>query len=279
MKKIFDAFLFTSAFITLCAVCMVAQSVQLLHLAPLNSWYYLFVIGGTVASYNLHWYLTDFRGIDENSSIRHIWTEKHHNYLLPLAFVGLLIAAVSFWFIKAHWFWILAGSALAFLYTAPKIPGRISLLLRKIAVAKTIYLSLAWTYVTATLPLLVSGKSFTAEALYFMLHRFFFMYTLCILFDYRDREEDARQGIRSLITSFDEKGIIALFYFSVITGILFATLFSHQTTLTFLLSMPLLIVAVLFLFIKSSKNDYLYYFVIDGLMCVSFLFTCFQQMQ
>ncbi|MGE5106901.1 MAG: hypothetical protein ACM3H8_05125, partial [Sphingobacteriales bacterium] len=110
MKKIADVFLFSSAFITICAVAMVAQTTQLLHLHNFNSWYYLFVIGGTVTSYNLHWYLSDFATLNTNDSVRLAWTLKHHRYLLPLAIAGLLAAAISFYFIKEHWFWIFIGS-------------------------------------------------------------------------------------------------------------------------------------------------------------------------
>lgn len=280
MKKIADAFLFSSAFIAICAVAMVAQTGQLLPLHHLNQWYYLFVIGGTVTSYNLHWYLSDFTALNNNDSARLVWTLKHHRFLLPLAVTGLLAALLSFYFLKEYWLWVFIGTGLAFLYTAPKIPGKISRLLSKIAIAKTIYLSLAWTYVTAVLPIIISGQTFTTASVYLILHRYFFLYALCILFDNRDREEDIKQGIRSLITFFNERGIAVLFYISAVLSIIMAFLFAciNSTFLSgILLSLPLVVAAVLFPFIKTGKNDYLYYFVLDGLMGLSFLFTCFQQ--
>ncbi|MGE5108393.1 MAG: hypothetical protein ACM3H8_12660, partial [Sphingobacteriales bacterium] len=164
-----------------------------------------------------------------------------------------------------------------FLYTAPKIPGKISLLLRKIAIAKTIYLSLAWTYVTAVLPIIIAEQPFTTASVYLILHRYFFLYALCILFDIRDREDDIKQGIRSLITFLDEKGVAVLFYLSASLSIIMAVLFAYTRNEFFpgiFLSLPLLLLAILFPFIKTSKNDYLYYFVLDGLMLLSFLFTC-----
>ena len=279
MKKIADAFLFSSAFIAVCALLMVAQTFQLLHLSNLNYWYYLFIAGGTIASYNLHWHFTDINGSNADNSVRLVWTLKHKNLLIPLAITGLLIAAVSFYFLKGYWYWIFIGAGLAFLYTAPKIPGKLSLFLRKIAIAKTIYLSLAWTYVTAVLPIIISSQPFTITAFFFLLHRYFFLYALCVLFDIRDREDDIKQGIRSLITFFNDRGIAILFYLSAATSIITANVFAYMNKFSlpgFLLSLPLLIAMVLFPFAKKSKNDYLYYFVLDGLMPLSFLFTCFQ---
>lgn len=279
MKKIADAFLFSSVFIAVCALLMVAQTFQLLHLSNLNYWYYLFIAGGTIASYNLHWHFTDINGSNADNSVRLVWTLKHKNLLIPLAITGLLIAAVSFYFLKGYWYWIFIGAGLAFLYTAPKIPGKLSLFLRKIAIAKTIYLSLAWTYVTAVLPIIISGQPFTITAFFFLLHRYFFLYALCVLFDIRDREDDIKQGIRSLITFFNDRGIAILFYLSAATSIITANVFAYMNKFSlpgFLLSLPLLIAMVLFPFAKKSKNDYLYYFVLDGLMPLSFLFTCFQ---
>lgn len=278
MKKITDALLFGSVFIVSCALAMVAQTVDLLNIGQLNPFYFLFTAGGTMASYNLHWYFTDTR-INHEQSERYKWTHHHQYLLLPLVILGGIISAVSFYFLKPHWPAMLIGILLAALYTAPKVPGKFSIFLRKIAIAKTIYLSLAWTYVTAILPLIIAKQSFNFHTTSFIIHRYFFIYSLCILFDYRDRKEDIKQHIRSLITILSDSGITILFYLSVTVSvfmaILFAGIFNTSVEGT-LLCIPLIIVAFLFKKAKRSKNDYLYYFVIDGLMLLSFLLTSFQ---
>jgi 4-hydroxybenzoate polyprenyltransferase len=278
MKKITNAFLFSSAFIMLCALSMVAQTADLFQLQNLNPFYFLFTAGGTMASYNLHWYFTDTNTNHEKSE-RYAWTHHHKYLLIPFAVTGILMAAVSFYFLKQYWLWIFISMVFTALYTAPKIPGRISLFLREIAIAKTIYLSLAWTYVTAILPLIITKQSFNFHTTSFIIHRYFFIYALCILFDYRDRQEDIKQRIRSLITILSDTGISILFYLSVSVSVCMAILFdtiNNASIEDILLCIPLVIVAILFKKAKRSKNDYLYYFVIDGLMLLSFLLTSFQ---
>jgi 4-hydroxybenzoate polyprenyltransferase len=279
MKKLIDAFIFSSLFIVLCAVAMVVQSYQLLPLGKINYWYLLFTAGGTMASYNVHWFFTDV-SLKEDYSIRHGWTYRHQYLLLPFAGFGMLAALIAFYFLLQHWLWIAVGCGLAFLYTAPKIPGKMGLMLRKIAIGKTIYLSLAWTYITAILPVLVSNAGFNTATILFILQRYFFIYALCILFDYRDREEDIQQGIRSLITIFNTKAVTVLLYVtvlaSILTGSLYAVQVQHPVT-GILLSVPVVIVLFLYPIAQKSRNDYLYYVLVDGLMIVSYLFTAFQQ--
>ena len=88
-------------------------------------------------------------------------------------------------------------------------------LLRKVAIGKTIYLSFVWMYVTSLLPILLDGR-ITVAGILFCCSRFFLIYAICILFDYRDRENDKREGIRSMITYFGEQGVDRLFHGSLI---------------------------------------------------------------
>lgn len=254
---------------------MVLQTGQLLHL-PLNEWYFIFTAGGTIASYNLHWYLTNSNDAGSSEPVRVVWTLKHKNILLPLAIGGLIIAAAACWFLKEHWLWLMIGVLLASLYTAPKIPGAISRRLKKIAIAKTIYLAMSWTYVTTVLPVIIAHSVFSIPVIFFMVYRFFLIYAICILFDYRDRENDIKNSIRSLITYFSDKGNNRLYYFSITAALVAAGLFgyySSQLINGLLLMLPLLLLLWMFPKVKAIHNDYLYYFALDGLMVISLFFT------
>jgi 4-hydroxybenzoate polyprenyltransferase len=140
-----------------------------------------------------------------------------------------------------------------------------------VAVGKTIFLAFAWMHVTASLPLLIYIGDLGNDHILFIVNRFFFIYAICILFDYRDVEEDKKAGIKSMITYLSEKGIDILFWGSIlmffITGI---GLFDYFTTLqvTLLLG-PGLILSLLYYPSKKNFSDYLYYFILDGLMMLS----------
>jgi 4-hydroxybenzoate polyprenyltransferase len=110
------------------------------------------------------------------------------------------------------------------------------------------------------------------EAGLFVFSRFFFVYSICILFDYRDREDDKIEGIRSMITYFNEKGINILFIVSLILFAISTLLllkYNYALTDVIIILIPGLIVAALFNYSKKHFSDYFYYGVLDGLMMLS----------
>jgi len=273
LKRMFDLFIFSSVYIALCAVVMVNQTNHLLQLHNRSHLYYLFVFFSTLCSYNLHWYLTPYA---ENEIIRIKWTHQHKLLHLVLSAVGLVFSLWYFIKLNRYWLWLSIAGLLTFLYTAPKIPIYFLRQLRKVAVGKTIYLAFVWLYVTSCLPLLLSEKLWTGADMLFCISRFFLIYPICILFDYRDRRNDKKEGIRSMIAYLNERGINTLFYSSLVvffftTSALFYAGFSLATTL--LLLMPGAIVFGLYGTAKRNFSDYLYYFILDGLMMFSALFT------
>lgn len=148
---------------------------------------------------------------------------------------------------------LLMAGFLTFLYSAPKISVRPFSWLRRIAIGKTIYLALVWMYVTVVLPLHLQGSALTDTQILFAVNRFFFIYAICILFDFRDREADRRQNIRSMITTLTEPGIDRLFYGSVIVAIVTGMLMMPAMGVAAALSL-LFPVLVLILLYPSSKK-------------------------
>jgi 4-hydroxybenzoate polyprenyltransferase len=109
---------------------------------------------------------------------------------------------------------------------------------------------------------------------WFAASRFFLVYAICIVFDYRDRADDKLEGIRTLVNYFDETGVNRLFIFSVIAFFVFtmALFFSGISIIAVLiLLIPGIILVSVYNTAKLSTSDYLYYFVLDGLMMLSAL--------
>jgi 4-hydroxybenzoate polyprenyltransferase len=187
-----------------------------------------------------------------------------------------VIGALIFFFkLKDHWLALFFAILLTFLYSAPKIPLPYFRFLKQVAVGKTIFLTAVWTYVTAILPVFISGqKYFTHEMKWFAASRFFLIYGICILFDYRDRADDRDEGLRTLINYFDESVVNRLFKFALIAFVFFSCglLYSGVTVLSVVfIIIPGIILLSLFQFAKKSISDYLFYFVLDGLMMLSAL--------
>lgn len=269
LKKTFDFFIFTSLFVACCAVVMVYQTYELiLHSAP-DLHFSIFVFCSTVCSYNLHWALTPHT-IAPSQRLK--WDENHKNYHLLLSLSGLVGAIILFFYLIDHWFIIGIAALLSFLYSAPKISFRPFQWLKKIAVGKTIFLAMAWTYVTATLPLLIENNVAMKLTLAYSTSQFFFIYAICILFDFRDKEDDKADGIRSTITFFNEKAIDWIFALSVVIfAVLIYFLSKHGISWSeqIALFIPAIILTALYKYAKKNFSDYLYYFVLDGLMMLS----------
>ncbi len=228
-----------------------------------------FVFFSTICSYNFHWWLTP-RSV--SPSRRVIWTFRHKALHFILYLVGAVGAAVYFFYLWHYLPALLFGVLLTFLYSAPKLPQRVFRRLQRIAVGKTLFLTFVWVYVTTVLPVIVADAPWNLSFILFTANRFFFIYAICIIFDYRDREDDKAHGIRSLITLLDEPGIDRLFGISM--GLFFVTslslsFFHYPAFYILLLLVPGIITAVLYREAKRNFSDDLYYIVLDGLMMFS----------
>jgi len=172
-----------------------------------------------------------------------------------------------------HWFALFIAVVLTFLYSAPKIPLPFFRFLKQVAVGKTIFLAMVWVYVTAVLPVYLAGiEHFDDQRKWFAASRFFLVYAICILFDFRDRFDDKQEGIRTIVNYFDEPAVNRLFQFSVVAFIFFTLglYFSGATLLqVIILLVPGILLMALYPKAKQSRSDYLYYVVLDGLMALS----------
>jgi len=180
--KLFRFFLYSNLFIACCATVMVYQTCQLLlHERP-DIYFTCFVFFATVCSYSFHWYFTP---PDANSpSDRMVWLTSNRNVHRILFFLGLFGAVVSGLFLLEFWTWVLLSVFITFFYSAPKVPYPYFKQLRKVALGKTILLAVVWTYVTTILPLIISRQDWQFTFTLFAAGRFFFIYAICILFDY-----------------------------------------------------------------------------------------------
>ena len=250
---------------------MAEQTWYLVLKTPPNHFFLAFVFFSTITSYSFHWYLTSESII---VSGRLAWIQKHKVYHIILFFVGIAGSVFFFFYLIPYLPWILFSAFITFLYSAPKIPYGFFRVLRKVAYGKTILLAGVWMYVTTVLPIAISTGKWSPDYTLFTISRFSLIYAICILFDYRDREDDKAAGIRSMITYFSERGITKLFSLSLALFGLFTLwllMYDYALRDVILLLIPGLILALLYNHAKINLSDDLYYFVLDGLMMLSAL--------
>lgn len=273
IKRIFQFLIYSNLFIAGCAVLMLQQTFALLLDQPVNINLLFFVLFSTLCSYSFHWYLTDH---SVHPDERLLWIRQYKSVHIALFIAGLGGAAYYFFQLIDWWPWLLGTAFITFLYSAPKIPHPLFRALRRVALGKTIFLAAVWMIVTTLLPIIVSGTAWKNAYSFFILHRFFLVYAICILFDYRDRDDDKADGIRSLVTYLNEKEIRNLFVFAVLAHAVFVVLLMTDGFgwwPVVLLLVPGLITAGLYSFATRHFSDMFYYFVLDGLMALPALLT------
>ena len=271
IPAIFRFFIYSNLFIALCTVLMINQTYDLLLHTPVDKNLLGFAFSATICSYSFHWYLTSQSLV---ASPRIEWLKRHRVFHVIFFFIGLAGSCVFFYFLFSHWYWLAASAIITFLYSAPKIPHPWFRALRKVAIGKTIFLTLVWTYVTAILPVIIADTGFRMPAVLFGVSRFFFIYAICIMFDFRDRADDKVTGIRSMVTAFSEKGVDMLFFLSLVIFAIctvFLYRYGFSTLNIILLLVPGVITAAIYNYAKKNFSDYLYYFILDGLMMFSAL--------
>jgi 1,4-dihydroxy-2-naphthoate octaprenyltransferase len=153
-------------------------------------------------------------------------------------------------------------------------------LLRKVALGKTIFLAFVWMFVTTILPIIITDKEWNTGFVLFTVSRFFLIYAICILFDYRDRVDDKIAGVKSLITYLNERGIFLMFTISLLV-FLFTTVmmyrYDYEILSIVLLLIPGIITALLFNYARRNFSDIFYYVILDGLMAFSALLMLIQR--
>lgn len=250
---------------------MVHQTNQLLLDNFINTDFLFFVFFSTITSYSFHWYLTTDSVIP---SPRIEWVKRNKNLLLVFFIAGAIGTAIFFFYLLPHWHWLVIAAVITFLYSAPKIPHPLFRALRKIAIGKTLFLAMVWTFVTTLLPILISDQLWQNDFNYFIAHRFLLIYAVCMIFDYRDREDDQISGVRSFISFMSEQTINWLFWVIIllfgVSTIMLANL-NFTTAQIIILLLPGIIVAGLYEYAKKNFTDTFYYFILDGMMAFSSL--------
>lgn len=271
LKQTLSFLIYSNLFIAACAVLMVQQTAWLFLHHDAATDIVRFVFFATVCSYNFHYYLT-IHSVIPSERIK--WQLRNRLPVLLFFLAGLAGAIFFFIRLKEHWLWLTPAVIATFLYSAPKIPHPLFLWLKKVAIGKTIFLAFVWMYVTAALPLLITDIEWNPGFTWYAINRFFFIYCISILFDYRDRADDKASGVRSLITFLNEKQITRLFLFSLILFAITILLLEQYILLKgdlLLLLIPGIITALLYNYARKNFSDLLYFVILDGLMAFSAL--------
>jgi hypothetical protein len=180
--------IYSNIYVATLSLLMLQLSVQAFDLViPLT--YFSFVFFATLSSYCLHWALSIF---PKPQSLREHWTAQNRALLWIFFLFSSAIASILLWTLRSYWAYILPIILLTLAYTLPKVEHPVAFRIRPLARHKTLYLTLVWISTTVVLPFVFSGQAFSWVWAWFLVHRFFHLYTICLLFDFRDRGRESR---------------------------------------------------------------------------------------
>jgi 4-hydroxybenzoate polyprenyltransferase len=155
--------------------------------------------------------------------------------------------------------------------------------LRNILLLKNIVLSVTWASATVLFPLFHYDYYMTGNELVFMfLRRFFFIYSLTVIYDLRDLEADKHAGMQTIALRYGDKitriwSLLALAFFAVFI-ITDPALSSPQTTaLAGALMLSALVTALIILNAGRLRKKSYYSFVVDGAMAIQFVLVLLLQ--
>lgn len=273
MQKLFSGFIFGNFWISIIAVMMCFFTQKALGLSIPDA-FLPFVGFSALTSYSFHAYLSSFY-LPQKRSLRIDWIAKHDTFLLIQSIISGIISLIFYLKLVAFSLYLIPIIFATFLYSAPQIPFSPFIYLRKIAIAKTLYLSLSWAYVSVILPFLIGNDAFFDLKIFaFSTNRFLLIYIIAILFDRKDKELDAFLQIKNIIrylNSTQIKSLIALYccLFGVSAFIFYKE--TENIRLFFALLLPMFFLLISLPFIEKTDNDYVYYAYLDGLLLLSSL--------
>lgn len=220
IKSLLKGFIFANFWLAILAACACAQTLTTFgcFLAPEVLG---LVASATLCSYSLHWALASFDSVQLSESARAGWTMQYRPFLGVLtlsAGVGIL---VSGWNLPlTTWVFLAPFALLTGLYSLPKIPFWKFHQFNPFFIPKSLYLSIVWTSATLLFPLFsadFSGWNLPFWA--YLGYRFSVIHSICLLFDYRDREHDQKAGTFSPIASLDKPKFVRFFCFFQLFGL------------------------------------------------------------
>ncbi len=280
LQSVLDFLLFSNVFMALCTVAQALVTFHLLQTPPLYSVLGLLFVS-TLGIYNFC-ILIDKKNDPQNSPyIRIRWFYAHHRLMVTITIVSLLCLVPLFFLISIQSRLLLVFlGILSFAYGLPLFTiGEHKFGLRNIPGLKPLLITLVWTLSIVLLPVLEAQDVNQTvismrDNMILLAKRFLFIAALTIPFDIRDLFEDRKTNLRTIPVVWGEKNAY-LFCQVLLAGYIILLFLFHDNGFNndfFALTLTALLTG--WLIFKSSwqKNEYYYFFYLDGVLVLQYVF-------
>jgi 4-hydroxybenzoate polyprenyltransferase len=283
MKKLFqpafDFLLFSNIFMALCAVAQGLVSFYLIGAKPVFP-----VIGllftSTLGIYNFSILFPKPKQPEKSTHKRIRWFFSHYRLMVTITIVCLLSLIPLFFLMTTESRILLIFlSVISFFYSIPIFTvGDQKFGLRNIPGLKQFLITLVWTMSTVLLPVLeaqhihLTGISMRDTTI-LIAKRFLFIAALTIPFDIRDLFEDKQSGLKTVPVVWGEKNAY-LFCQVLLAGyIVLLFLFRNNGFSNDFWALTITAFLTGWLIFKSKweKNEYYYFFLMDGVLILQYL--------
>ncbi|MGZ3944593.1 MAG: UbiA family prenyltransferase [Mucilaginibacter sp.] len=276
-----DLLLFSNIFMGLCAVAQGLLTFYLIGSKPIYPVLAL-LFASTIGIYNFCILITKPAHPDKSPQKRVRWFFSHYRLMVTLTIVSILSLAPLFFLVSFSSKLLLIFLAiLSFAYGLPLFAiGDKKFGLRNIPGLKLILIALVWTMSIVLLPILEAQANHLAtislrDTTILIAKRFLFIAAVAIPFDIRDLFEDKQFGLKTIPVAWGEKNAY-LFCQLLLAGYL-VLLFLFQnhgfSTDFFALTLSIVLTGWLIFRSKLEKNEYYYFFFLDGVLIVQYLFV------
>ena len=234
----------------------------------------------TLGIYNFSIILTKPKHPETSAYKRVRWFFSHYRLMVTLTIVSLLSLIPLFFLISTESRILMVFlSVISFFYSIPIFSvGEQKFGLRNIPGLKQFLITLVWTMSTTLLPVLEAQSLHSTsismrDTTILIAKRFLFIGALTIPFDIRDLFEDRQSGLKTVPVVWGEKNAY-LFCQALLAGyVVLLFLFRNGGFNADFYALTTTVVLAGWLIFKSKweKNEYYYFFYMDGVLIVQYL--------
>jgi 4-hydroxybenzoate polyprenyltransferase len=289
IKKIIDAFFYGNFFAGICAVALcIETSIQ--HKLAFNGIpFYIIIFLGT-SSFYTYLYLKSISPSSNNE--RTVWYSKNEKVIRIVQKIMLVALAADILFFIIRYFHsfehlntikfgqITLFPLAAFAYTFNLLPFPHAKRLRRIGWLKPFALGFVWSGFVSVYPIVFYQIQTNSHAGFFSLpsgwlwiKNLMFISTLCIMFDIKDRDNDAACGLKTYPVQFGIKNtirfiIIPLVLLGLLAFFMFTVKKEMPASRIAINAIPYLLLLITAYSLNKKRSIIYYLSVIDGLMLV-----------
>ena len=279
LLSILDFLLFSNLFIAICAVAQCLVTYHLLNTEP-DNYVLAFTFFATLGLYNFSMLLAKPKNPEQSPFLRVRWIFAHHRLIISITLISLLcLLPLGLWYlsIESQFLMVFTG-LIAVAYNVPFLTlNQQKIGLRNIPGIKLFLIALVWSVSCVLLPIVELEKSHSfhvssAETLLLVAKRFLFIAAITVPFDIRDLFQDKLYALKTIPVMLGEKKAY-IFCQLLLAGYLVLLLLFRPASYLDVVALTLTLVIAGWLIFKSNikKNEYYYFFYLDGTMLLQYI--------